>query len=416
MTFSNTKLFLLLYCLIPATSLHAQLQSEWRGIGRSGVYPETGLLKQWPESGPELLWASKDLPKGYSSVAVGNDALYLTGLTDTMDVMVALEMNGTVKWKTVYGRAWNGSYPESRSTPTLDGNRLYASSGFGDIACVDAISGKLLWSVRSQEKFGGRLGRWGIAESPLVLGNNVLYTCGGEKTTLVALDKYTGETAWMSSGLEENPSYSSPVLIELNGKKQVVAVTEKYILGIAPDDGNIVWKFPYGEYTSPEKRNNHPNTPLYSEGYLFMSSGYDHKSVMLKMADDASSVSLAWIDSTLDVHLGGMVRVGNYIFGSNWLNNANGNWACLDWNTGKVMYETKWFNKGAIISADGMLYCYEEKTGNLALVKPSPEKFDVVSSFKVPFGTGLHWAHPVIHDKILYVRHGDVLMAYSLGV
>jgi outer membrane protein assembly factor BamB len=324
-------------------------------------------------------------------------------------------MNGTVKWKTPFGRAWNGSYPESRSTPTVDGNRLYASSGYGDLACIDAISGKLLWSVQSVEKFGGLLGRWGIAESPLVVENKVIYTCGGEKTTLVALDKLTGETIWLSAGLNENPSYSSPVLIEKNGKNQIVAVTEKYILGIKPEDGEVIWKFGYGEYTSPEKRNNHPNTPLYSDGNIFMSSGYDHKSVMLKLADDASSVSLAWVDSTLDVHLGGMVKVGNYIFGSNWLNNGNGNWACLEWNTGKVMYETKWYNKGAIISADGMLYCYEEKTGNLALVRPAPEKFDVVSFFPIPFGTGMHWAHPVIQNKILYVRHGDALMAYSIG-
>jgi hypothetical protein len=111
-----------------------------------------------------------------------------------------------------------------------------------------------------------------------------------------------------------------------------------------------------------------------------------------------------------------LVKKGNYIYGSNWQNNGSGNWACLDWNTGKIMYETKWYNKGAIISADGMLYCYEEKTGNLAIVNPTPEKFDIVSSFKIPFGTGPHWAHPVIHDKILYVRHGDALMAYSIAL
>lgn len=395
--------------------LNAQVISEWRGIGRTGIYPDSGLLKEWPVSGPELLWVSKDLPKGYSSPAIGNNSLYLTGLVDTMDVMIALEMNGSVKWKTPYGRAWNGSYPESRSTPTLDGEHLFASSGFGDLACIDAFTGKLIWSVQSQEKYGGLTGRWGIAESPLVVGNIVVYTCGGEKTTILALDKFTGETIWVSASLNDNPSYSSPLVITKNGKKQIIAVTEKYILGVAPENGSFTWKFNYGDFASPEKRNNHPNTPLYYQNHIFMSSGYDHYSVMLKLSDDASSVSLVWVDSTLDVHLGGMVKLGDYIYGSNWQNNSNGNWACLNWDTGKVMYDTKWYNKGAIISADGMLYCYEEKTGNFALVKPNPDKFEIVSSFKIPFGSGLHWAHPVIHNKILYVRHGDALMAYSIG-
>jgi outer membrane protein assembly factor BamB len=309
--------FFFFSCLMAVFHVYGQVQSEWRGIGRTGVYNETGLLKKWPVEGPELLWVLKDLPKGYSSVAIGKEVLYLTGLIDSMDVIVALDMNGNLKWKTPYGRSWYASYPESRSTPTLDGNRLYVSSGFGDLACVDAISGKLIWSVQSQEKFGDLVGRWGIAESPLIVDNKVMYTCGGDKTTMIALDKLSGETIWITEGLNENPSYSSPLLIEHNNRKQIVAVTEKYILGISPGDGKIKWKFPYGEYCSPEKRNNHASTPLYSDGNLYMSSGYNHKSVMLKLSDDASSVSLVWVDSTLDAHLGGMLKLGNYIYGSN---------------------------------------------------------------------------------------------------
>jgi outer membrane protein assembly factor BamB len=414
MTRLINKIVFLTFFLLACISLNAQIQSEWRGIGRTGVYPESGLMKQWPENGPELLWVSKDLPKGNSSVAIGENAIYLTGLIDTMDILLALDLSGTIIWKTPYGRSWKGSYPESRSTPTLVDDRLYVSSGFGDLACVDAFSGKLIWSVQSQEQFGGLVGRWGIAESPLVVGNIVVYTCGGPKTTVVGIDKETGKTVWISPSLNDSPSYSSPLLIEKGGKKEIIAVTEKNILAVSPENGNIIWTFNYGDYTSPDKRNNHPNTPLYSDGYLFMSSGYDHKSVMLKLSDNATSVSLVWVDSTFDVHLGGMVKLGKYIYGSNWQNNGNGNWACLDWDSGKVMYETKWFNKGAIISADGMLYCYEEKTGNIALVKPVPEKFDVVSSFRVPYGTGPHWAHPVIHNKILYIRHGETLIAYSI--
>jgi outer membrane protein assembly factor BamB len=225
----------------------------------------------------------------------------------------------------------------------------------------------------------------------------------------------TGKILWTSASLNDNTSYVSPLLIEYGGKKQVIAVTDNNLLAVNPETGNIDWKFRYGEYKPADARNNHSTTPLFEDGMLYMTSGYNHYSVMLKLNADASDASLAWIDSTLDTHLGGVVKMGPFIFGSNWLNNGNGNWVCLDWSSGKNRYETTWINKGSIIAADGLLYCYEEKTGNLALVNPSPEKFDIISRFKIPHGTGPHWAHPVIHDGILYVRHGESLMAYDIS-
>jgi hypothetical protein len=135
---------------------------------------------------------------------------------------------------------------------------------------------------------------------------------------------------------------------------------------------------------------------------------------MFSLGSDGRSVSLKWMNQDLDCHFGGVVKVGESIFGSNWINNANGNWVCVDWNTGKTTYETKWFNKGSIISADGLLYCFEEKSGNLALVRPNPEKFDIISSFKIAKGEGPYWAHPAIFDGKLFVRHGESLMVYNL--
>ncbi|MFN8206053.1 MAG: PQQ-binding-like beta-propeller repeat protein [Bacteroidales bacterium] len=414
MTGSRAGMIIAVGCMVFSAITDAQVTSEWRGPGRSGIYPEKNLLKQWPEGGPQLLWSRTDLPKGYSSLAIGNERLFLTGLQDSMDVLTALDLHGNVLWQSRYGRAWNGSYPESRSTPTIEGNRLYVSSGYGDLACLDASTGKLIWSVKTREQFDGSVGRWGIAESPLLHEDKVFFTCGGSKTTLVALDKSTGEVKWTTECLNETPSYVSPLLIKHGGKNQVVAVTENTILAVNPGTGNIEWKFNYGEYKPADARNNHSTTPLFADGRLYMSSGYNHYSVMLQLNQGATAASLVWVDSTLDVHLGGVVKVDNYIFGSNWLNNGNGNWACLDWNTGKTMYETKWHNKGSIISADGMLYCYEEKSGNLALVRPTPVKFDIVSSFKLSLGTGPHWAHPVISNGVLYVRHGEALMAFNL--
>lgn len=406
------RLHLLVFCIFITIYSIAQPESEWRGPGRSGIYPESDLLKVWPENGPAMIWFTDSLPDGYSAVAVTPDKVYLTGIVDSLDALIALDINGKKLWQTSYGRAWDASYQPSRSTPTVDNNKVYVSSGKGDIACIDGDKGNIIWSVKASEKFGGTLGRWGLAESLLIDGEKVFFTTGGDLTTMLAFNKNNGELIWKSESLKDNPSYTSPVLIEKDGKKQIVNVTENFIFAVEPANGKIAWKFDFGSYK--KERNNNTNTPIYFKGELFVTSGYDHKSVKLKLADDLSSVSLLWVDTVLDVHHGGVVKIGNYLYGSNWEHNRMGRWVCLDWNTGKVQYETEWINKGSIIAADGMLYCFEEKTGNMAMIKANPEEFKIISSFKVPKGKGPYWAHPVIKDGVLYVRHGGAVMAYDI--
>lgn len=389
--------------------------TEWRGPGRTGVYNENGLLKEWPAEGPKLLWAAENLYKGYSSVTIANNRIYTTGSNGKEDVLICLEMTGKPKWRVPYGRSWDGSYTESRCTPTIENERVYVSSGMGDIACINAITGSIIWSVKASENFSGTYGRWGLAESLLIVDDKVFFTPGGNTTTMVAYDKLTGKLLWQSESLKDEPSYVSPLLIDRNGKRIIVSVTAKYIFGILPENGKILWKFDFGSLIDPGGRNNHTNTPLYDNGKIFVTSGYNHKSAMLNLSEDGQSVSMAWTNSVLDVHHGGVVKIGNYIYGSNWTDNGMGNWCCIDWDTGELTYETKWKNKGSVIAADGKLYCYEEKTGYIALVNPTPEKFDIISSFKIQMGTGPHWSHPVIHNGILYIRHMDVLMAYDIN-
>jgi hypothetical protein len=155
-------------------------------------------------------------------------------------------------------------------------------------------------------------------------------------------------------------------------------------------------------------------TPVFSNDNIYVTGGYNHGGVMINLADQGRKASVAWTDDVLDVHHGGVVLVNGYIYGANWLNNGNGNWCCIDWNTGKKMYEEHWKCKGSIISADGLLYMYDEKAGFIGLVRPDPEKFDLVSSFKVKSGSGPYWAHPVIHNGVLFMRHGEALMAYDI--
>jgi outer membrane protein assembly factor BamB len=186
-------------------------------------------------------------------------------------------------------------------------------------------------------------------------------------------------------------------------------------------DGKILWKYDYASLRPEKGLEIWPGapftntiTPLYHEGKIYITGGYEHVGAMFKLDDNGSAIHLLWIDSTLDCHHGGVVLVNGYIYGSNWISNASGNWCCIDWETGKTRYEEKWFTKGSIITADGMLYCYEEKNGNIGLVRATPEKFDLISRFRISEGRGPHWSHPVIGEGILYIRHGEVLMAFDL--
>jgi outer membrane protein assembly factor BamB len=401
--------------LVAILSAQGQIISEWRGPGRSGVYDEKGLLAQWPDKGPKMIMSVTGLPKGNSSVATGIDMLYIAGTRDSLEVVVALDMKGNRIWETAYGRSWIEAFPESRSTPTIEGDRIYVASGKLDAACIDAKSGNVIWSQRVADKFQGVFGSWGTSCSPLIVDNKFILTIGGNLTTLVALDKSTGEKVWATESLHDRLGYVSPCLIEYKGKKQIIALTERNVLGVSPNDGRILWIFDYAKYAGPDGKNNNTTTPLYADGHIYVTSGYNHNGVMLALSDDGNSVSLVWSDPVLDNHLGGVVHVGDYIYGSNWYNNDKGSWVCLNWETGKVMYETDWGNKGSIVAAEGMLYCYEEKKGNVGLVRATPEKFELVSFFKVPPGSGPHWAHPVIHNKVLYIRHGDSVMAYDIA-
>lgn len=406
--------FLLLTLLYPI-GLFSQDLVEWRGMNRSGHYPEQDLMKSWPEKGPELLFELKEVGNGYSSPVVYKNTLFVTGRKDTLDVVSAYEMNGKKKWETAYGSAWSRTYPETRCTPTIENNRIYLLSGMGQVACVDAVSGKLIWTVDANTVYKGEPHRWGIAESLAVSDKGVFYVTGGEETSVIALDKTDGKLLWKTKSLGGTRAYASSVIIEKSGLRLLLAQTANDLMGINIENGEIIWSFNLIQYHKGQSGTGaNTNTPLYWNNEIFITSGYDHPAIMLALAHDGRSVSLKWTNADFDNHIGGVVKVGEGIFGSNWVGNGGGNWMCVDWKTGKTQYETKWFNKGSIISADGLLYCYEEKTGHLALVKPSMEKLEVISSFKVDKGEGPHWAHPSVYDGKLLVRHGESLMVYDL--
>jgi outer membrane protein assembly factor BamB len=416
--FMKRMLCLALFFTLCLLSVNAADVLQWRN-NREGIYQETGLLKQWPAKGPKMLWVNEDVGDGYSSPIIVKGNIYLTGVRNGREFLAAYDLQGKQKWATEYSDGWQKSYSEARTTPTCKAGILYVISGCGDTAAIDSKSGKIIWMTRVFEKYQGSPGHWGAAESPLIVDDKVIVTPTGETTTMVALNIKDGSLAWKTRSLNDGGAYVSPLLIEHNGVKQIIGVTSRHIFAVAPQSGEIKWTFDYlGTYFENDANKSrwiiNCNTPVFKDGKIFVTSGYDHCGVMLELNKDATGVKMLWKTEDLDVHHGHVVLFDGCLYGANWLSNRNGNWVCLDWNTGRKMYEQEWHSKGNIIYADGMLYCYEEQKGNIALVTASPKGFEVKGTLSVDYGSKAHWAHTVISNGVLYVRHGNALMAYDI--
>ena len=409
------QITIILFLLFPV-SLFAQDIVEFRGVKRTGHYSETGLLKQWPETGPEMILKIEGVGKGYSQPIFADEKIFITGIKeDTTDILSAYNMEGEMLWDMPYGRSWTASYIESRSTPTYENGKIFIVSGTCQVSCVDADSGKILWSVDAMEEYGAEPHKHGESESLLLIGNAVLYTTGGEQNTMIALDKNDGSLVWRTKSLGGAKSYASAVQINHNGKDIILAQTTKYLIAVDPRNGDILWYYDLIQYhLHSQGVGAQTNPPLYHNGEIFVTSGYEHPGIMFSLSEDGKSVEVKWKNDTLDTHHGGVVLVNGIIYGSNWQNNANGNWAAVDWETGETLWEQKWENKGSIIYADGMLYLYEEKRGNIALAEPSADSLKIISTFKIDAGAGPHWAHPAIYDGKFFIRHGDVLLIYNI--
>jgi outer membrane protein assembly factor BamB len=388
---------------------------EWRGPDRSGIYNETGLLKKWPDTGPLLLWETDKMGDGYSSPTVTDDAIYVTGRRDSSDILTALTLQGKKKWEVVYGKAWMKNHTGSRCTPTFYNGRIFLISGSGDIVCV-GTDGKIKWSKNHYRMFESSPIQFGISESPLVTDNKVIVSPGGKKGALAAFNIDNGDFAWQSESLNEEPQYVNPKLIEYGGKKMIVTVMGTHIFAVNATNGKIVWKVNYVEENGAKGniRKNHSITPIYRDGQILIANGYGWVAVKLKLSPDGNSVEKVWENRSFDPQLGGLILLGNKVYGANHQSEPADTWLCVDWNTGKTLWKQKWYAKGSLISADGMVILFEEKSGHVGLALPENEKLKIVSEFQITKGEGPFWAHPVIKDGKLFIRHGDFLMAYKV--
>lgn len=381
---------------------------QFHGPRRDNVSDEIGLLTQWPAEGPKLLWTATGIGEGFSSAAISDDMIYITGNVGPGTVISALGLDGKVLWTFTNGPADKHSYPGTRSTPTVDGGRVYHENSDGGLVCLEAVTGKPRWSLNILDKFSGRKPKWGLAESPLVDGDRLICVPGGTNASMVALDKLSGETLWVCAGSPEKPGYASPVAFDFGGVRQIVTMMEKSVVGVRADTGRLLWRAPHFAFADETV-----STPLFHDRYVFVSTLPPGASQCLELSAEGqgTGVKRAWHALALSNHHGGVVLVDGHLYGSDFL----GKWLCLELGSGRVVYKADGVGKGSLTCAEGMLYTVAEKGGTVGLVKATPLGHAVISRFCLPQGgSGPVWAHPVVCGGRLYLRHGDRLYCYDV--
>lgn len=400
------KVFLFYAATLLSLSLLSQDVAQWRGPLRDGIYRENGLMKKWPQAGPDMIWHFDDLGQGFSSAAVTSTAVFTTGMTKGAGYVLALDHRGKLLWKKEYGKEWNESHSGARSTPLVVGDMLYIMSAYGTLTCMNTADGRTIWSVDFMSQHDARNLTWGITEN-LVHDGNILYCApGGRDANVVALDRNTGRIIWKSKGSGEKSGYCSPVIVNLPSRKMLVTIMERSVHGFDAANGELLWK--HGHINSYSV---HPNVPVYIDGFLYCTIGYGVGGVMLKVSPDGTKVTEVWKNAKHDPKIGGFVVLNDRIYGAG---DFNRSFFCLDWKTGRIIYQENQLAPSNIIANDGLFYVYAER-GTVNLVEPAASGINIISSFKVPLGSGPHWAHLVIKNKRLYVRHGNSLMVYDIA-
>ncbi len=438
---------------------------QWQGPDRTAISKETGLLKEWPNGGPPLAWKTKGLGAGYSEPSIAAGRIFGTSYRDEDEVVWALsEKDGKKLWTTPIAPTFAQGPPQGNEgpacTPTVDGDRLYVVSMGGDVACLQAADGKIVWRRSMTKDFGGHPPTWSYRESPLVDGEKVICTPGGADAMLVALDKMTGKTIWkskvpggassgsagdqgraQSSGRSGSRSgsgsrgssgnrgrgmggggggaaYSSAIAVDFEGQREYVQFTARGVVGVAAADGKFLWR-----YDRPANRMAiNCSTPIYYDGQVFAASAYDTGGGLVKLSKDDSGGIKAeevYFTKNMQNHHGGMILLDGYLYGANG-GNPGGNLVCMDFKTGEIVWREgdnpkAGVPKGSVAFADGRIYYRTEDKGTMILIEPSPKEYIERGRFEQPNRTHAKaWTHPVIANGKLYVRDQDVLLCYDV--
>jgi outer membrane protein assembly factor BamB len=380
---------------------------QWRGPERSGRSPETGLLEAWPEAGPDVVWETIGLGRGFGSLAVAGGRVFFQLQVGGQSAVASLdETDGRLLWSRAVGRARNndrGSGP--RGTPTIDDDRIYALTENGDLVSLAATDGAIFWKRNILDDFGGRNIDWLISESPLVDGSRVYVTPGGRGAGIVALDKMTGRTVWATDQLSDTAGYSSLILEEVGGVPTLMTLTSRAGVGVRASDGQLMWR-----YEGAANGTANATTPVFNDDMVFFSSGYGGGGSLVRLVSEGGAVQAEEVYHTrnMENHHGGLIYVDGYLYGFH-----NSILTCLDFETGERMWRDRSVGKGSVAYADGHLYILSE-ANQVGLVEANPNEYVEKGRFEIEDQGLSSWAHPVISNGKLFIRNQGTVAAYDI--
>ena len=405
--------YFVLSAMMLCVVISAQTQTvyQWRGPARDGIYNESGLLSQWPEKGSQLLWFTENLGPGYAAPCVMPDKLLVMGVENNNSILFVFDLKGNLLWKAPNGKEFSGSgyaasFPGARSTPTVVGDLAYATSGLGRIACFNINTGKEIWAVDMVKDSKGYQNEFGYSESVVTDDKNVYCFPGGKNINVAALDRFTGETVWTSKATGDTTHFVSPILVQLPSRKIFVSVSRHYIFGVDCSNGQLLWKYPIAFKYDGE----HCNTPVYDAPYLYLVTAEDKGkgAIKLELSPDGKSVKEIWTNPQIKNNLGGFVVTDNKLF----VTSENRNLNALNLATGEVTEKIK-APYGGLIFAGNKFICYGNN-GDVSLFNYENGKLISGGMFKITRGSKEHFSHPVVANGVLYIRHGEALMAYKI--
>ena len=381
--------------------------SQWRGANRDGVSAETGLLKQWPSGGPSRVWQGTGAGTGYSSFSSSSGRLYTIGARDDIEYVMAFDRaSGRKLWETPNGRRFRNEQGDGpRSTPTTEGDVIYAFGGSGELACLDAATGRKVWSVNVVQQFGGSTPYWGYSESPLIVGDRITINAGGRRSALVAVNKATGAALWQQPG--DDAGYSSPMLLRTGSLQQVVFFTAERGLAVDPRDGRLLWS-----YDRAANGTANIATPIVHGNRVFLSSDYGTGAALLDVRASGNLASASEVYFTRDMrnHHASSVLVGSHLYGF-----SSSILTAMVFDTGTVAWRNRSVGKGSLIYADERLYLYSEN-GIVGLADASADGYVERGRFTLSTGNASTWSHPVISNGLLILRDQDRVYAYDVRV
>ena len=384
---------------------------QWQGPNRDGVSTETGLLKRWPKDGPPRVWMFEQCGLGYSGPAIVGKRLYTMGARGDTEVLLAVDVDsGDELWATPIGETLGNNWGDGpRGTPTVDGDFIYALSAKGNLACVAADSGNVIWT-KSMEEFGGAIPTWGYAESPLVHEDKVICTPGGEKGAVVALNKADGTLIWQSADVKSGAHYASCVLAQRPEGVECVQLLPDQVVGLDVKTGATWWTQPWPNPTAAIP------TPIIADQFVYVTSGYGAGCKLIEVGPGHAAKEI-YADKTMKNKHGGVVLIDGHLYG-----HSDGvGWVCQELQSGEQAWrERDALEMGAVTAAEGKLYCFGEDTGDVVLVNASPKGWQEVSRFTLSPQSdqrkpaGRIWTHPVICDGKLYLRDQNLLYCYDV--